>query len=170
METRKTIVWDRRAIVAVALLFFAVLVLVWTSVFKHQWYWSNKPNWLATTQPVATWTATIGNGTLRLTWGNSTYGQFEYFRPDPSRWWPDFYHTPGFVAPSGYCDIPLTSPLCILATGSIWYLWRRRKYPAHCCQQCGYDLTGNVSGICPECGTPIAVPEEIPSQQPDAQG
>jgi len=23
------------------------------------------------------------------------------------------------------------------------------------CQQCGYDLTGNVSGICPECGTPL---------------
>jgi len=23
------------------------------------------------------------------------------------------------------------------------------------CGRCGYDLTGNVSGICPECGTPI---------------
>ncbi len=23
------------------------------------------------------------------------------------------------------------------------------------CRQCGYDLTGNVSGICPECGTPL---------------
>jgi hypothetical protein len=22
------------------------------------------------------------------------------------------------------------------------------------CVKCGYDLTGNVSGICPECGTP----------------
>ena len=22
-----------------------------------------------------------------------------------------------------------------------------------CCRQCGYDLTGNVSGRCPECGT-----------------
>jgi hypothetical protein len=26
--------------------------------------------------------------------------------------------------------------------------------PQHC-GRCGYDLTGNVSGICPECGTPI---------------
>lgn len=26
------------------------------------------------------------------------------------------------------------------------------------CTECGYNLTGNVSGICPECGTPI--PEE----------
>ncbi len=24
------------------------------------------------------------------------------------------------------------------------------------CGQCGYDLTGNVSGICPECGTAVA--------------
>ena len=23
------------------------------------------------------------------------------------------------------------------------------------CARCGYDLTGNVSGACPECGTPI---------------
>ncbi len=23
------------------------------------------------------------------------------------------------------------------------------------CRSCGYDLTGNVSGVCPECGTPI---------------
>ncbi|MCB9849617.1 MAG: hypothetical protein H6817_02815 [Phycisphaerales bacterium] len=31
---------------------------------------------------------------------------------------------------------------------------RRRMY-AHLCNQCGYDLTGNQSGICPECGTAI---------------
>lgn len=24
------------------------------------------------------------------------------------------------------------------------------------CKNCGYDLTGNVSGICPECGTPVS--------------
>jgi len=23
------------------------------------------------------------------------------------------------------------------------------------CGACGYDLTGNVSGVCPECGTEI---------------
>jgi len=26
------------------------------------------------------------------------------------------------------------------------------------CSHCGYDLTGNVSGMCPECGTPAAKP------------
>lgn len=38
-------------------------------------------------------------------------------------------------------------------------LWPRRKPSAddapHC-HKCGYNLTGNISGICPECGTPIA--------------
>ena len=26
------------------------------------------------------------------------------------------------------------------------------------CQECGYDLTGNESGVCPECGTPASEP------------
>jgi hypothetical protein len=38
-------------------------------------------------------------------------------------------------------------------------VWARlRFYPIRgygACQHCGYDLTGNVSGVCPECGTPV---------------
>jgi len=30
--------------------------------------------------------------------------------------------------------------------------WRRQRKGL--CRKCGYDLTGNVSGVCPECGTP----------------
>lgn len=51
-----------------------------------------------------------------------------------------------------------------VATAAAW----ERKVPAippmvsPRCHQCDYDLTGNVSGICPECGTPIPAP---PSQQ-----
>ncbi len=30
------------------------------------------------------------------------------------------------------------------------------------CLSCGYDLTGNVSGRCPECGTLIESPEKVP--------
>ncbi len=30
------------------------------------------------------------------------------------------------------------------------------RYPPGHCQTCGYNLTGNVSGICPECGTRIS--------------
>jgi hypothetical protein len=31
----------------------------------------------------------------------------------------------------------------------------RPRYPAGHCQQCGYNLTGNVSGRCPECGCSV---------------
>ncbi len=41
--------------------------------------------------------------------------------------------------------------LMIFATVFLWR-WERRIYlPGHC-QHCSYNLTGNVSGICPECG------------------
>lgn len=33
-------------------------------------------------------------------------------------------------------------------------LWRKaRKHPKGCCQKCGYDLKGNESGVCSECGS-----------------
>jgi len=34
-------------------------------------------------------------------------------------------------------------------------LLRRRRRKRGLCVKCGYDLTANVSGTCPECGTPI---------------
>ena len=30
-----------------------------------------------------------------------------------------------------------------------------RKPPPGFCQNCGYNLRGNISGVCPECGTDI---------------
>lgn len=37
-------------------------------------------------------------------------------------------------------------------------LWRRRQRETRSghCQVCAYDLTGNISGVCPECGTATA--------------
>ena len=32
------------------------------------------------------------------------------------------------------------------------------------CKTCGYDLTGNISGVCPECGTPLP-PQARPLDQ-----
>ena len=48
----------------------------------------------------------------------------------------------------------------LLAAGipTAW-LWRRdRRSPKGHCRKCGYNLTGNTSGVCPECGhtTPAA--------------
>jgi len=40
------------------------------------------------------------------------------------------------------------------------------------CARCKYDLTSNVSGVCPECGTPIAVGDNIlaPSESGQPRG
>jgi predicted RNA-binding Zn-ribbon protein involved in translation (DUF1610 family) len=39
-------------------------------------------------------------------------------------------------------------------------LYRRALVENHLCTTCGYSLTGNSSGICPECGTAIEMPVE----------
>ena len=64
--------------------------------------------------------------------------------------------------------LPLCIGLSILVVGAVagtpyWGLMWSRAYvgrynlrrPHYYCGSCGYDLTGNTSGLCPECGTPI---------------
>lgn len=48
-----------------------------------------------------------------------------------------------------------TYPATALIRGPV-RRWRRRRRGL--CVRCGYNLTGNVSGICPECGTRIEKP------------
>lgn len=48
-----------------------------------------------------------------------------------------------------FSALPLI-PLVLLMV--IWRRADRIEFPA--CAKCGYDLTGNASGTCPECGTP----------------
>jgi len=49
-------------------------------------------------------------------------------------------------------NVPFWLPLLIVALPTA-YLWHRdRRIPPGHCPHCGYDLTGNVSGVCPECG------------------
>ncbi len=54
-------------------------------------------------------------------------------------------------------ELPLWTVACALALAAA-LLWHRRAYrtlPGHC-HHCGYNLTGNLSGRCPECGTTTA--------------
>lgn len=43
----------------------------------------------------------------------------------------------------------------IIFGGLAWRRWSKVVQPANQCSSCGYNLTGNVSGACPECGTVI---------------
>jgi hypothetical protein len=53
--------------------------------------------------------------------------------------------------------IPPWLPVTLLAlpTAVFWWQDRPRRERSGHCQDCGYDLTGNVSGRCPECGKSI---------------
>lgn len=49
-----------------------------------------------------------------------------------------------------------------LSLGIFGWTWRKRlRHPAHACSKCGYDLTGNVSGVCPECGLKLPLLNRI---------
>lgn len=46
--------------------------------------------------------------------------------------------------------------LGLLMTGPVLFIdYVKERPPPGGCYACGYDLTGNASGICPECGTRI---------------
>ena len=51
------------------------------------------------------------------------------------------------------CLLAAAWPVMALVRGP---LRRARATAATCCHRCGYDLTGNVSGRCPECGRALA--------------
>jgi hypothetical protein len=60
--------------------------------------------------------------------------------------------------------VPLWLMLAILV--GRMYFWATRKLPPdpRFCPSCAYNLTGNTSGICPECGTPV--PKEHAEKSP----
>lgn len=45
--------------------------------------------------------------------------------------------------------------LIAIPTYILWRWDRRLRHPPGHCQEYGYDLTGNESGVCPECGEAI---------------
>jgi hypothetical protein len=123
----------------------------------------------------ATWAVTLAVGSLGVTWGttSSSWGNpiVEFYsqgiRFVPRYWtgqraidaWARYGLLPksdGVTARGGTITVPLWIPFLLIGLPTGWLWWRdRRRVPAGCCA-CGYDLTGNVSGICPECGRAVA--------------
>ena len=52
-------------------------------------------------------------------------------------------------------EVPFWWLLLLLGILTAYLWWLDRRPPTGHCQRCGYDLTGNVSGVCPECGEGI---------------
>ncbi len=116
-------------------------------------------------------------------WGDATvlgFGQGAFlihFNPLTYEGW--FWSTFSFIPMSGYVWwpvftqstvlIPLWIPFVIILSPSI-LLWRRsRMSPPGFCQECEYNLQGNVSGVCPECGSKVNLRQSMKSasQRPE---
>ncbi len=68
--------------------------------------------------------------------------------------WLPRYHR--FMDGDLFVRLPIWIPLALIAALTTRRWWRDWRYiPPGQCQKCGYNLTGNVSGRCPECGTPV---------------
>lgn len=72
--------------------------------------------------------------------------------------WESYAISPNLMRRAGpYSDTSI--PLWLLLLGATitanWARWRSKRWSTqnHC--PCGYDLTGNQSGVCPECGTAV---------------
>jgi len=50
--------------------------------------------------------------------------------------------------------IPMWMLLLAVAIPMVVVPWRNQRPPRGYCSFCGYNLTGNTSGVCPECGKP----------------
>ena len=58
-----------------------------------------------------------------------------------------------------YSRLWMPTMLFAIPTAVLWIIDRRRIPPGHC-RTCGYNLTGNLSGRCPECGSAASAADE----------
>jgi hypothetical protein len=58
-------------------------------------------------------------------------------------------------AESWWIMLPFGWVFLLVAAPTVFLWYRDRRPPPGHCRNCGYDLTGNLSGACPECGTRV---------------
>ena len=112
------------------------------------------------------WAINMGDGHIRLTDGMLRYYQGFSLLPGLHRF--DTQGELGFRLPkirrdviSAEYGVPLWLPIFIVGSSIGWISYRDRRPGKDHCQTCGYDLTGNESGVCPECAAPVHTQEKI---------
>ncbi len=61
--------------------------------------------------------------------------------------------------------VPLALALVPLGLRATRWVRRRRRRDHGLCVHCAYDLTGNASGVCPECGSKVGLRRHVPSRE-----
>ena len=94
----------------------------------------------------------LGTGSGQVCMWRGWYGQSVGLTIVDSEVWQFWPMEFRFGGPRGVLAAPIWVLLLTIGIPTIvlWRLDRGRALPGHC--PCGYDLTGNVSGTCPECG------------------
>jgi len=70
--------------------------------------------------------------------------------------------TPGTGANAALLRLIFVAFLLLFVSLPTAWLWRRdrsSRIRPGCCLRCGYNLTGNTSGVCSECGERSVVPQ-----------
>ena len=107
----------------------------------------------------------FGSASLAVDWETNPFAPpgFGFDRVQP---WDDVRWTAALVpwwylkSPPYMLIIPVWPLVPVVLVVTAVRLRRDLRIPPGHCQRCGYDLTGNVSGRCPECGTGTEVTED----------
>jgi hypothetical protein len=65
-------------------------------------------------------------------------------------------------------NVLIWSLVFALPLSLLFGFFRPRRQPTGKCRNCGYDLTGNLSGRCPECGLEVPATEQNPTSDAEA--
>ncbi len=104
------------------------------------------------------------NGYIQYGWtsggvrhGRPFYREGQRFRVSRVPFWPVLLWPPVQVFGTSPRAIRVMTwvPFLVVMTPTAFLWYRDCLTPPGHCQDCGYDLTGNVSGRCPECGEQI---------------
>ena len=110
-------------------------------------------------RPPVAWVARVDDGCIVLGWELEKRGHRyeDVFFEAGSLFviWEPFLDTYGGGL-NGMALIPLWIVFLglLVPTAFLWRRDRHRRKPGYC-RYCGYDLTGDVSGVWPECGTRV---------------